>query len=338
MVTKMDEKYSQLLNTMTANENVFVCGPQYDDKGHLRVYAYGGLLCKIPVNKQCDILMPNINYIKYAEEYRSQMEKSFDVSLQYKKEKGEKKEYYAWNSGAPNRNRKIELLSGDNLNMLLYAMKKRFSSTDNKSSANKDIKERQQQTSIARKHINTNNNTTVICDFESSIPKEWYATVNSDDKKNPRFDLVTLEMIDREKARMTIVEYKCNVQACMNKSGLKVHASDMKSCMNLGDQYKAEILRRFNTLLQAKTELFASVSSNMSEYVSSACKKADTSSIELRAGFLFTSGEGLTSKKKAIDLCKRYIDGDLNDYVYQFRESGNDVNLTDMQSWDEFTK
>ncbi len=326
----MKEEYRAYLHKLLENENIFVCGPQFDDNENVRVYAYGGLLCKMPVVATNSIIFPNINYIKYAKDDTAKLEKSFDVSLVSSKKTTEGKTTvvynYKWNIKCPDDKRKFELLQGDNLNMLLNAMKNKFKTESN------GAKERTVQTLISRNHMDLSNSAAVICDFESSIPNKQLDANNSGSAK---FDLVALDFIDNDpkRPRLTIVELKCNKSACTNESGLKKHSIDMRACLSKKEYYINEICRRLDVLISADPCIIKGLPHEFTEKLHSSNPSAG---IELRAGFLFTAGEGLSTKAGSVKLCKEYIDGSPDSFVYQFADTPEDVDLGKMETWQQF--
>ena len=60
--------------------------------------------------------------------------------------------------------------------------------------------------------------------------------------------------------------------------------------------------------------------------------------VDLRAGFLFTSGKGLKDPERAAELCREYIpEKDLDKFLYCFAESPVDVDLSHMKNWEAFS-
>lgn len=297
-------------NEEREKHNIFICGPSYRES-RLRVYAYGGVLCKLPAKaktgKQSEIELLSSDYQKYFPE-----NPSLFVSMQGLKDNEAK---YAF--------------LGKHLNDLLSSME-----NWSKSGTNED-KERSQQTTISRAHTDFDQHDgTVVCDFQFAVPREY----GYEGKKLPIFDLVTFSMNQKTGGGVfTLVEYKCNAKACEGEegeSGLKDHAADMLNCMNkpaASDWCKRELLRRlgymrdYGLLQHWPKELDL-------EHLSSR-------NIELQAGFLFTPGAGLKNCYDAAELCKKHIPKDIRDdsrFFYCFAGSPETVVLSDMKSWKEF--
>lgn len=191
--------------------NLFICGPDYKDSGEhtrLRVYAYGGLLCKLPTDTaDMELLDPNYLTNHLPEK------PSLHRDLQKLNGNDERRDFLL-----------------DNLDDLLLCLKRKFTTTEGKE------KERSKQTAISLSHTSFDRHgATVVCDFEFALPQ---------DMSQGNFDLVTFS--PREKV-FTLVEYKCNARACGGKNGLAKHAKDMMGCMNnptVRDWCKKELLRR----------------------------------------------------------------------------------------------
>lgn len=199
-------------------------------------------------------------------------------------------------------------------------MGKRFTSKG------KNPEELNQQTAIARAHTDFNQHGgTVVCDFESSLPKSM---------GQPNFDLVTFSMDKTGGGVFTLVEYKCNEAACKHpKHGLKKHANDMWECVKKGskanDWYKEELLRRLRFM--HKYGLLR----NCPDGLDHLCSK----NVELRAAFLFTPGplgDELRRQEDAAALCEKYIEADPGKFSYCFADSPENVDLSDMKNWKEF--
>lgn len=285
---------TNLLKELKENPHIFICGPKYDDR-HLRVYACGGLLCALPTTPHMGIILPDENYLG---------DSPMLMILRELK-------------GVSNRKKEDFLLN--HLDDLLPIVKARFTSKKG------GTEERSQQTMISRAHSDFGqHNGTVVCDFESSLPKSM---------GQPNFDMVTFSMEKPGGGVFTLVEYKCNANACKNeKSGLNKHAADMLNCMNnptARDWCKKELLRRLGYM--CKYNLLKNCPDELK------CVSPDLlpENLELRAAFLFTPGTGLESCHDAAELCKKHIPkDDLNKFCYYFAES---VDLSRMESWEAFS-
>lgn len=288
---------TNLLKELKEDPYVFICGPSYGNtkktpKTKLRVYAHGGVLCELPTTQRAAITLCHENYFKDELSLRG----SFN-GLQNKEA--------------------AEKFLRDHRDKLVEIMGKRFTSKG------KSPEERNQQTIIARAHTDfSQHDGTVVCDFESSLPKSM---------GQPNFDLVTFSMDKTDSGVFTLVEYKCNADACKNeKSGLKKHAEDMLNCINDSTSNhwcKKEVLRRLGYM--CRYGLLRNCPEGLDHL-----RPED---VDLRAGFLFTSGDGLKSRYDAVELCRTYIpEEDLDKFLYCFAESPVDVDLSHMKNWEAF--
>lgn len=289
---------TNLLKELMEDPHIFICGPSYGNtkkppKTKLRVYAHGGVLCELPTTQRAAITLCHKNYFKDEPSLRD----SFN-GLQNK----EATEKFLW----------------DHRDKLVDIMGKRFTSKG------KSPEERNQQTIIARAYTDfSQNGGTVVCDFESSLPKSM---------GQPNFDLVTFSMDKTDGGVYTLVEYKCSARACKaEKSGLKKHADDMLHCMTdstASDWYKRELLRRLGYM--CRYGLLRNYPDGLDHL--------SPENVELRAGFLFTSGDGLKSRHDAVELCRTYIpEKDLDKFLYCFAERPVDVGLSHMKNWEAFS-
>lgn len=291
--------------------NIFICGPSYG-KSRLRVYAYGGVLCKLPTKA------------KTGEESEIEL-----LSPDYQKHLLENPSLFASMQSLKDNEAKDAFLR-KHLNDLLSSME-----NWSKSGTNED-KERSQQTIIARRHTDFDqykHNGTVVCDFQSSLPEKWLPP----DMKRPTFDVVTFFMDKNEPGIFTLVEYKCSEAACRDsKHGLEKHAKDMWRCMKKlsaenSAAYKKELLRRLHCMCEYG--LLQNCPDELEHL-----RPEDT---KLQAAFLFTpgpSGGGLQSREDAAALCRAYIpEAYLDEFSYCYAERPQAVDLSDMQSWKAFS-
>lgn len=294
---------TNLLKELKEDPHIFICGPSYGNtkkspKTKLRVYAHGGELCELPTTQRAAVTLCHKNYFKDEPSLRD----SFN-GLQNKEA--------------------AEKFLRDHRNILVDIMGKRFTSKGKKP------EERSQQTAIARAHTDFNQNGgTVVCDFESSLPKSM---------GQPNFDLVTFSMDKTDGGVFTLVEYKCNARACKaEKSGLKKHATDMQKCLNdpaASAWGKAELLRRLGYM--CRYGLLRNCPDGLDHL--------RPENVELRAAFLFTPGKGLQSQKDAAALCEKYIPENIRsevEFSYCFAKSPESVNLSQKQmkemTWEKF--
>lgn len=198
----------ELLAALLKKDRIFICGPN-DKETRLRVYAYGGLLCQLPVAPESDMDLLSPDYLK---NYLSEKPSLF-AALQKLSGNDEKMDFLL-----------------DNLDDLMLCTNRRFTSTKGTE------KERNQQTTISRAHTDfSRHRGTVVCDFQFGVPE---AIVQAE------FDLVTFSPSEKV---FTLVEYKCNARACQGENGLAKHAADMLNCMDqASDWCKQELLRRLD--------------------------------------------------------------------------------------------
>lgn len=287
---------TNLLKELKEDPHIFICGPSYGNtkkspKTKLRVYAHGGVLCELPTTQRAAITLCHENYFKDEPSLRDNFNK-----LQNKEA--------------------AEKFLRDHRDKLVDIMEKRFTSKG------KNPEERSQQTAIARAHTDFNQNGgTVVCDFESSLPKSM---------GQPNIDLVTFSMDKTGGGVFTLVEYKCNARACKaEKNGLKKHATDMQKCLNdpaTSAWYKEELLRRLGYMCRY----------GLLQHTP-AVEHLRPEDVDLRAGFLFTSGVGLEGPEKAVELCEYHIWEDIRGmFLYCFAASPDKADLSKMVRWNKF--
>ena len=109
-----------------------------------------------------------------------------------------------------------------------------------KNKTNKE-KERDIETKIVKKFMNTNNDWAII-DMEVQCPKEWLNTlvVNEGETTQPRFDLIVINS-----KGLGIIELKVDEENCNN---LKSHYKHMLYIQNNSDSFIKEIKRRIEIL------------------------------------------------------------------------------------------
>lgn len=292
---------------------IFICGPSRGSTNDppetkLRVYAHGGLLCKLPTTKRAAIDLCDENYFKD--------EPTLLDSFKGLRS-GETKEKF--------------LL--EHLDKLVEIMKGHFTAK------NKSPEERNQQTTIARRHTDFHEHEgTVVCDFQFAVPEKY----GPGGEKRPAFDLVTFSMDEPGHGVFTLVEYKCNAEACKSEegkkgeSGLKEHAEDMLHCTTdpkASVWCKEELLRRLKDYM-SKYGLLENCPEELEHLTHE--------DVDLKAGFLFTPGpcgDELRTRHDAAALCEEYIREDIrkdSGFFFCFADSPKDVNLSQMKSWTEF--
>ena len=292
-----------LTETLNVKLDIFICGPSYGDSNKktpntkLRVYTCGGLLCELPTESRAEIKLLDKKYLP----------KNSPLFMSLHGLRG---------------NEKKEKFLRDHLNALLLFMENRF--TSKKGGA----EERHQQTVISRAHSNFGqHHGTVVCDFQSSIPKAWLP----DGLNRPDFDIVTFSMDETGGGIFTLIELKCNKAACDKGSGLKKHAKDMLECVqshSTKERYKEELLRRLGYMREY----------GLLQNCPDELEHLRPEDVDLRAAFLFIHGKGLQSHEKAAVLCREYIpEADLGEFSYCFAESPEAVDLSHMENWEAFS-
>lgn len=333
-----------LIHTLKTHEEVFICGPSRGSSNenpntHLRVYANGGRLCDIPTTNSSEILISSFQYLPEETQEMLKQKEKYNIALNKKdgsrKVKNEKREEFLMNE----------------MNLLLDAIKNKFTSeksSEDKSSKDKSLKERHNQTVIARKHRDFQAHKriftgfgqsapreylTVVCDFETTIPKLWGRPASSHLKspekegKNSKCDLVAFSCTQdiSDPWIISIIELKCNKHACWDKkSGLTAHAKDMaiympetKEVPNRSDcmtetedvpnrsDYILEILRRLSYMLrygllenvpdglEAVVNRLLPKSWTDQEQMRQSRKKVRSRDISLRSCFLFTGDDDI---------------------------------------------
>lgn len=370
-----------LIRALNSHPEVFICGPSRGSthekpETHLRVYANGGVLCKIPTTHEAEILIPSFkNYL--TPEVREALEEDDEVNFTHIKGKSRE--------AIKRRNEKKSafLMKETWLRLLLKATEDKFSKSK-PSGRSGSSKERRNQTAIARNHrdFQAHKRTfttcgqptpreylTVVCDFEMTIPQSWYrrgASIlefQNRTSKRPKCDLVTFSCTRKisDPWFISIIELKCNREACHNKkkgskSNLEAHARDMTICMtetksspNQTD-YILEILRRLSYMLRyhllenvpegLETEVnrLLPKSWNSPEQIQQ-CREKIRNRVDLRSCFLFTGDDDIQDSQNAAALCRKaeYLRDHLEGFSYQFREDPSAVDLSDMESWITFS-
>lgn len=291
--------------------NIFICGPSYRES-RLRVYAYGGVLCKLPT--------------RAAMEKQSEQSKIKLLSSKYQKHLSKNPSLFASMQGLKDNEAK-DIFLREHLDDLLSAM-------ENWSKSETDVdKERSQQTIIARRHTNfqgPEHKGTIVCDFQFGVQKKY----GPEGEKQPIFDLVTFSG-NKAGGVFTLVEYKCSAKTCKGgkgESGLKDHAEDMLKCLppnsEASDWCKRQLLNRLRLMRDYK----------LLQDCPEGLEHLTPGKMDLRAAFLFTPGGGLQSREDAAALCRAYIpEADLDKFSYCYAEDPESVDLSDMQSWEMFS-
>ena len=332
--------YDELIQRLLENENVYICGPDGSYPEHLRVYAHGGRLCLLPIDKSSfpqNLELPKDTYIKHLyPDVRHRLEEEEIITKSSNKTAAQIEEgkRYIW---CRDKNRWSEHFIKE-MDTYLEMAKNRFSANA----------ERSVQTVICSNHRDFSKHNCVVFDFEHCIDGDLFYRMSKESDtsleapKTPNFDMVSFEIIDGS-PRATIIELKCTKDACEDsESGLTVHARDMSIACRYSNcpknnEHKIHLLNRLKMMLEYN--LLSNVPVDIDALL------ANPAPLTVRSGFLFVPKEGLCIKKKRKDqktvteLCQELIPKDLLDnFYYQFSESAEDVDLSKMLSWDEFSK
>lgn len=360
----MDNLYTaSLIQRLNLRDEIFICGPApgntSNPDNHLRVYANGGILCLLPTTPDSVIDISSLAYLNKAEE--SQDENDLRVKYNNSKKIGGRDKV-----NEKNRER-ADILKNDLwLQILCDAIEKHFSKPNvsaEKSSSEEKIlaakRERHNQIAIARKHqdFHPDHRGTVVCDLEMTLPKAWYKrgsrSLQIPGKTQAQCDLVTFSCAEKPWV-ISIVELKCGKKACKRpKNGLSAHAKEMalsmeETRMDQGHieavhnrtDYIKEILRRLGYMLKAG--LLENVPTGLEAQVCELSNSEDRewiqSQVRLRSCFLFTGDDDIKDAMAAANLCQKadYLNTHLRDFCYQFQKDPECVDLSQMQSWDEF--
>lgn len=298
--------------------NIVVLGPAgsspYDIR--FRIYAYGGRVAGIPFNKNNDwYLLPNEEYKKYN---KAGLENYFNEKSKYINDKSRLNNYII----------KILKENTDNIiNEVIKAAKEKFSTKE------KNPKERSIQTELVRKYLSKYvESGYIICDMEHCVPIEGRTQ-----KKWPTFDLI---IMNPKSGKVGLIELKSNRDACYDdNSGLKSHLEDMNTCLSNREYTKYlhdNILYRYACLQNAGL-------------ISKGLPKATDIEPIFSAfgGFLFIDDDSktLSPKKEVVEICEKcfkddikYLKDEKNKIRFLYADSANDVDFTQMQSWDDFVK
>ena len=326
------EQLQQFWKLAAQHPNVCIAGPSgaSNNNRQIRVYAYGGFLCGIPlmsgshtIDTNGTITLMSKDYIKYLDQGASGYEKIAEKL-----------------GSTPSINSisfqdRIEFLV-DHFSALIAGAAKRFSSDRNK------LRERNIQSAIAHFHQFGEHSSALVFDLETAVTKEQMRTAYRE---------VYQEELPEERAiskpdycvflpdanghpEFRLVELKCSTDACNGTSGLKKHAEDMTACLQsktVSPQLKKLLSTRFSVVWKVL-------------HPDRPLPKLDD--VRLTAGFLFTDSGDLKRRDCCIKLCKEYIPKP-QDFTYlyghcpQLPEGANAsatpvVDLARMVSWEEF--
>ncbi|MCI8851979.1 MAG: hypothetical protein HFI32_00550 [Lachnospiraceae bacterium] len=329
----MDNLYTaSLIQKLSIRNKIFICGPSLENtnkpfqENHLRVYANGGILCLLPTTKDSLIKIPSFAYLGPEQDSQDQEDPRVSDAIEA---------HFSRTTRDPGK---------------LLSPRKILSA-----------KERHNQIAIARNHrdFHPDHRGTVVCDFEMTLPEAWYKrgshNLQIPGKRHAKCDLVTFSCAQKPWV-ISIVELKCNKRACTSsKNGLSVHAKEMTLCMeetklhqesmvavhNQTDYIK-EILRRLGYMLGAGLleNAPAGLEAKVKELSRSEDREWIRSQVQLRSCFLFTRDDTIPDARAAADLCQKadYLNTHLEDFCYQFQEDPALMDLSRMQSWEEFTR
>lgn len=293
----------------TREKPIIIIGPA--ESKHLRVYAYGGLIGRIPLAES------KAEYHLADDDYKKSLDSNEAELLE---------KFLAWKRkqpAAPGLSPKKALVNTDYLNLICKAAQQRFSSKK------KSRQERNIQVKIAKQSMDSSAEN-VVCDMEHCVQAAEYAQqcqkmpqYKGKKSKKPKFDLIT---IDRN-GRIGFIELKINGNACRGGSGVREHYEDAQICMQ-SSFVKKRIKHRYNVLSENGIIEGAKIEETAAE-----------NSEDAFFGFLFHQGEKLTSQADAVRICEEElagIDFGGEKIFFQFVARAEDVDFDHMQTWQEF--
>jgi hypothetical protein len=277
----------------------------------LRVYAYGGLIGRIPLEgSKAEYHLADDDYKKLLDFNEAELLEKF---LAWKKKQ----------PANPGLSPKKALVNTDYLNLICKAAQSRFSSKK------KSRQERNIQVKIAKQSM-ASSAANVVCDMEHCIQAAEYAKqcqklpqYKGKKSKKPKFDLIT---IDRN-GRIGFIELKINELACRGGSGIREHYEDSQICMQ-SSSVKKRIKHRYNVLSENGIIEGVKIEETAAE-----------NSEDAFFGFLFHKSDTLKSQADAVRICKEEIaeiDLDGDNIFFQFVAQPEDVDFDHMQTWQEF--
>lgn len=348
------KRFETLLRELKKQEGVFIAGPEFNET-HLRVYAHGGRLLDIPTAAEDSLITFDANYLKHCADgddlaaalsilqtvrpmIKTAVIGEEDAKIRGRRIKTLTLKYTSGEGSLVSSGRRYKVNQAQeaaftaaflkNLPALLRTVERRF-----KANGSNADKERAQETLIAGNHRSfAENGGTVVCDLESSMRRACLLP-GSTEGGSARFDLVALKAADAgRKAELTVIEYKCNKQACTGSNGIKKHAADMRALddPDARESFIKEILRRFKRMCDDRYRLVDALPEGWLHFL-----EENPGKVSIRYGFLFTKGEGL-SGSTVKSICEAELGDACGDFLYQYRDKPEDVDLSAFKPWDQF--
>lgn len=263
----------------------------------LRVYAYGGLLGKIPTVENKKGALASKKYTKY---------------LPDNSEEKNKLEEMLRNPKAQTREQRIHtLFSKDYLDLALEACRRRFERKDGKD------KERRTETALIKEYLN-NKERWIPIDMEFALPKQWM-----DNKKCGRPDIV---IYDKNAGAFRMIELKCNAESCGGKSGVSDHYQDAINIIN--SSHRSEIINECFRKMEYLYEY---------EIISGDAWKevlADRKNVDLKFGYFFI-GKDLKTYQEYVEKELNSVDKNCG-FLYSPDIDTDILKNCQMLSYDEF--
>lgn len=338
-MTNASEPLQRFWEAVRQNPHVCIAGPSgaSNDNRQIRVYAYGGFLCGLPIAPTAagtfeielkrKITLMSKNYIDYLDQNASDYTEICEIL-----NSTSSANKIAFGEG-------ITFLA-DHFPTLIAGVEKRFSGTG------KDAKQRERntQSAVAHAHQFGESSAAIIFDLETTVPRErvdaayqeiyHVGLTEGQSVAKPDYCVFLPDVHGHPEFRL--VELKCSRAACQGSSGLEKHARDMTVCLRseaLSTWLKELLSERFSVVWQT---LYADR------------PLPDLDGVHLTAGILFTDEDDLENRDRCVQLCKDHI-SNLQDFTYlygqcPYQSCGESfpghpvVDLARMVSWEEFQR
>ena len=302
----------ELCKKIMENENIVIVGPDCTERRMLRVYNSGGRIARIYVGDKKDKKseLMSMGYVNWCKKDANKLKNILKNATTEEKITN-------------------AILSKDYLDLSQDAVNNRHGTKNKKSNNdNKEQKERNIETQIVKKFMNSKGNWIAI-DMEVQCPKAWFENMKSDEEINklgkiiteqPRFDIISFS-----KEGIGIIELKVNNENCDN---LLSHYAHMKHILNNKDKFMKEIYRRIKYLKE--NELINS------EIIDKYGKQIFNEK-KLWCGFLFVGGD----KSKSINLIEQFNKFEIRDKLKFMYCDFNEIdllNINNMQNYSDFIK
>lgn len=268
-IKKLMNYASKAGGTEEIEKPILVLAPKMKEPGKestsLRVYAYGGLLGRIPTARNKKGALMSQKYLKYLPENTEEKAKIEEMLR---------------NPKAQTREQRIHtLLSEEYLDLALEACRRRFTSKKG------NPRERWIETELIKKYLN-NKDRWIPIDMEFAFPKQWVG----DKKKCVRPDIV---IYDKNAVAFRMIELKCDNKSCDGKSGLFEHYQDAMDIIisSHRDEIIAECFRKMEYLRD-----YGIISGEAWKEV---LESTDRKSVDLKFGCFFIGGKLDTYQKYA---------------------------------------